>query len=146
MALIDFSDQLVQVPLYYKEIEKDGFTKIIILKDEEALEMLEDEEEKKDVQVLNTWWKILSWQDSNNIANAARSKDANALPGQLDPYRTRDLRLKLCLKKWDLKDANNKDLPVTPDIINKLPPEVIGTLLEKFDKVTDMSAEEVGNS
>ena len=145
MNLVDTDSQLVKITLYYKVKDINGFQKVIILEDEKAKEMLADEKTEKDVNMLNTWWKVLSWQDSNNITNASKVTGEKAMPGELDYYRFRDLRIKMCMKKWDLKGDNGSDIPLTPDTINKLPVDVVLTLNSKYEELMNLDGEEVGN-
>ena len=56
----------------------------------------------------------------------------------------RDLKLKVCLKKWDLKDDNKQDIQVSESIIDQLVPEVAQELLNNFEEVTEASEEQMG--
>ena len=145
MGMIPEPDQLIEIVLYYKEIKINTFNKVVVLEDEKAKEMLENEETKDKVKKLTTHWREMSWQDSNNITKAARVEGPNAKPGELDYYRYRDLRLKICMKKWDLKDDDGNDVILSPEIINQLPVDIVIALVSKYDEVVEMSEEEVGN-
>jgi len=145
MNLTDTDSQLVKITLHYRTKDINGFQKVIIIEDEKAEEMLKDEKRKEEVNIFNTWWKILSWKDSNNITNNSKVQGKDAVPGELDFYRFRDLRIKMCMKKWDLKDDDGVDLPLTPDLVNKLPVDIILYLSNKYEQVIGIDEEELGN-
>ena len=145
MSLLQKQEQLFKITLYYMEKEIDGGICNIILDDKKADKMLADEKQKDKVLVLNTYWKGLSWQDSNNITKASEKRGAEALPGEVDLYRARDLRVKTLLKKWDLLDDDGKNAPVTSENINRLPVEVVLALLKKYDDITTLTDDELKN-
>ena len=64
---------------------------------------------------------------------------------ELDMIAYRDMKLKTCLKKWDLKDDNKQDVPITENIIDQLVPEVAQELLSNFELVTEASEDQLGN-
>ena len=66
MSLLN--DQLVDIRLHYLHKEtKYGSKQLIILEDEKAEEMLQDEERAKQVEILNTRWASLSWAEQNDL-------------------------------------------------------------------------------
>ena len=102
---------------------------------------------KKIISVLRTWWSRMTWKEQNHIY----SRCLRQVPGaegktrtELDMISYRDLKLKVCLKKWDLKDDNKQDIQVSESIIDQLVPEVAQELLNNFEEVTEASEEQMG--
>jgi len=126
-------EQLVKIRLHYKEIEKEGYTKIIVLSDDKVKEMLDDDEQKEKIKVLETFWKVLSWQDQNNIGKNSVIQNEDGTYGDVDQFRYRDLRIKTCLKKWDMKDDDGKEIPCDSVHINMLPAHIVNELVTKYD-------------
>ena len=176
MSLMKAKDQLIHIPLYYMEKEVKGYTKIIILEDDRAKEILaEQEEEKKKktkkeskeaatigekkeepevekkqvetspVECLNSYWKILSWKEQNQISKMSQVQNSAETAIDIDYFRLRDLRIKMCLKKWDLKDDNGNEVPVKPENIDSLPAEVVYTISSKYDTLVALTEDEIKN-
>jgi hypothetical protein len=145
MSLLDNED-LIGIKLYYKYVVREENRKVlIILEDKKAKEMLEDEEKAKEIEVLETGWRILSWQEHNEVMSlSSKSIDPRTGDPTFDFVAYRDAVIKRCLKTWNIK-VNEQDVPVTPDFINKLPSPVILNLYQKFDNSLNYSEEEMGN-
>ena len=145
MSLIKKEPQKVNIPLYYMEKKlSNGFNKIIILEDADALKKMEDEKLKKDVLILNTEWKVLNWKEQNEITKSSTNHGSmgDGSDTYFDFYRYRDSRLKRCLSSWDLKDDAGTPVMVAPQNIDYLPPEVVLALLSKFDTLISISPDE----
>lgn len=145
MSLLN-ANQNIHIPLYYTEKKSDkGFVKIVVLDDDKAQEMIEDDETKGDVQVLNTQWKTLTWKEQNDITKQSL-KDSG--PGfadsgvNIDGFLYRDLRIKHCLKDWDLTDDDGQEIPCTPEKIDDLPSEVVFSLVSKYDDIVLLGEDE----
>ena len=145
MSLIRKEPQKISIPLYYTEkTNAKGFTKIIVLEEKDALKKMETPEKKKLVQVLNTEWKTLNWKEQTEITKQS-TVHGNMPDGSdtyFDYYKYRDLRIKKCLFNWDMKDEMGNPIPVNPQNIDILDPEVVSTLISKFDEITSISPEE----
>jgi len=101
----------------------------------------------KIIQVLKTWWSRMNWKEQNQIyarclRQIATDKESRT---ELDMIAFRDMKLKNCLKKWDLQDDNRQEIPVTPTIIDSLVPEVAQELLNNFELVTEATEEQLKN-
>lgn len=146
MSLLSVNNT-VNVKLYYeiKEVSKD-VRKVHIFDDEEAKKLLESsvEEDKKRVEVLNTQWHSLSWGDSNMITKDCVYFDHNQGMQDIDYFKYRDLRIKKCLKSWDLKDDKGNPVPCVPEVIEKLPVEVVFALVNKYDEIVNLDNDEQG--
>lgn len=103
---------------------------------------------KKVIQVLKTWWARMTWKEQNQIYSRCL-KQATDSEGktrtELDMIFYRDLKLKVCLKKWDLKDDNGGEIHVSDNIIDNLYPEVAQELLNQFELITEASETELKN-
>lgn len=167
MSLLN-TNKLISIKLYYQLINKDGYERIKVLKDEDAIvKITENENDKrqfeskaleeakegddpkkfvlnpnKEVHILNTKWKEISWKEQNDILNQCKS--TNQLTGlpDIDNLKFRDQRIKSCLKEWDLKDDAGQLIPCHPEIIEQLPFEVIFALVQKFDSLINLDDEE----
>ena len=176
MSLMKAKNQLVHIPLYYMEKEVKGYTKIIVLTDEKAKEILKEQEEAKKkktkkevkdvetiventkenieeqevetapVECLNTYWKSITWKEQNQITKMSQipATAENTLI-DIDYFRLRDLRIKMCLKKWDLKDEDGKEVAVTPDNLDSLPADVVYALIAKYDSFVTLTEDEAKN-
>lgn len=101
----------------------------------------------KVISVLRTWWSRMNWEEQNQIYSRCLRQIPEAegkVRTELDMIMFRDMKLKTCLKKWDLKDDNKQDIPITESIINQLVPEAAHELLNSFEKVTEASENELG--
>ena len=103
---------------------------------------------KKVILVLRTWWSRMTWKEQNQIYSRCL-KQVPIADGktrtELDMIAYRDMKLKICLKKWDLKDENKQDVQITENIIDQLVPEVAQELLNNFEMVTEASEEDLKN-
>lgn len=102
----------------------------------------------KVIQSIVTGWRRMTWKDQNVIF----SRCLKTIPGadgnmhtELDTIQYRDLKLKTCLKKWDLKDEQGKEVPVTEDVIDILTPEVAQELINNFEQITEPTSDELKN-
>lgn len=102
----------------------------------------------KIISVLRTWWSRMTWKEQNQIY----SRCLRQVPGtegktrtELDMISYRDMKLKTCLKKWDLKDDAKQEISVTENIIDNLVPEVAQELLNNFEMVTEASEDDLKN-
>lgn len=99
------------------------------------------------IKVLNTWWSRMTWREQNYIYSQCirQISSEGGARTELDMISYRDLKLKTCLKKWDLKDEKGNDIPLTEAIIDNLVPEVAMELLNNFELVTEASEEDLKN-
>lgn len=102
----------------------------------------------KVIEELHTVWRRLTWKEQNEIS----SKCLIHIPmtdgqtrSQWDGIRFRDLKLKACLKGWDLTNEEGRKIPVNDDNIDNLVPEVAHQLVSDFERVTEPSEEDLGN-
>jgi hypothetical protein len=146
MSLIRSKNQLIHIPLYYMEKKMTNeWVKIVIISEEKAKEMMEDESKKNLVLCLNTHWALLNWGDQNNITKNAIFTTPEGYR-DVDMIKVRDMRLKTALKEWDLVDDAGNKQPVSQATIDALPPEVVTALIREYEKRTSLSEEEEKNS
>ncbi len=139
MSLIDISEQTIKISIHYEEKKtKYGYTKPVVLTDEE-LEELEkvsegEEDKKRDVKVLNTEWQVMSWKDDTQIARDSTFTDSVSGTSDFDPYRFRDLRVKKCLIGWDLKDDQGQPIVFRSELVDKLPSDFVFFMIRKYEE------------
>jgi hypothetical protein len=146
MSLLDGNTDTFDIDLYYKFIKVGSGRKLVIVPDDEAKELIKDEEKKKDIEKISTRWSFLTWKEQNEVMNIS-SQTTNPATGerQFNFLTYRDSIIKRCLKKWDIK-VNGQDIPVSPQAIDQLPGPVVMALYQKFEKIMDYTEEEQKNS
>ena len=94
-----FDANLVEIKLYYTLKEKGNSKLLVVLTDEKAEKMLEDEDQKGKVESISTKWSIMNWREQNVSVDKAYSK-SNNLTGEkvFDHITYRDSIIKSCLK------------------------------------------------
>jgi ribosomal protein L31E len=137
------SEELINIPIYYTVKKGKRATKTVVLTEEEAKKRLEDEKTKASVQVLNTVWKQLDYQQSRDIRGQANS--FNSITRQIDFNYTlyRDLRFKACLVDWDSQE-NGVKVPVTAERINTLHPDIADAMMNEYDAAVNFTDDEEG--
>lgn len=143
MSLFDELD-VISIKLYYTLKKKDNTTRLVILDDKKAEEMLKNEETKDKVEVLNTTWKTMSWKDNNEVMKLAASS-INPVTGasEFSMVMYRDVIVKRCLRGWDLTE-NGQNVPVNPQNIDRLPSNIVTSIYSKYDEIINYSEEEMG--
>ena len=138
-----FDDNLLDIALYYTYKSRGSSRQLLILDDEKAQKMLEDPEQKEQVEVMNTKWQELSWLEHNEMMRQLERSNPNTGEPSLDWPLFNDARVKKCLKWWDLKASDNdpQPLPVEPQWIDKLPAPIVRALLERYDEATTVTEE-----
>lgn len=103
----------------------------------------------KVIYTMRTKWKRMSWKDQNIIF----SKCLKTVPGndgvprtELDTITYRDMKIKQCLKEWDIKNARGEVEPVSPQAIDSLIPEIVSELINAFERYTEANADDLGES
>jgi len=144
MSLLDGIDD-IEIKLYYKYITVKGSKRLIIVENMKAEELLKDKEKSKEIEMLVTGWRMLTWKEQNEVSNLA-SQTINVQTGekQFSYLIYRDSVIKRCLKTWNLT-MNEKPVSVSADMIDKLPGPVVFSLYEKFERLIDYSDEELKN-
>ena len=148
MSLLDSISQSIEIKLYYKEIVNQyGVRAIKIIPDEIAEEKLTSSKESSEEQIklLVTTWKILSWKDDNDIVRDATKTDVISGNASFNAFLYRDLKVKKCIIGWDMKDNDGKDIPFSPEILDKMPADIMYALINKYEKITSMNEEEIKN-
>jgi len=101
---------------------------------------------KKMISKLVTHWTKPNWKDQNTIISRSLKTTTTAngnTMNELDGVKYRDLKLKMCLKKWSLVDEQGNAIEVTADIIDMLDPVVAQELLTNFEKVTEPTEDDL---
>ncbi len=103
-------------------------------------------DEQKTIGKVKTLWRRMTWKDQNTIYSQCIRENIDSqgkVNAKFDAIMFRDMKLKTCLKSWDVKDENTKDqIPITAALIDDLDPEVAQELLSSFEQVTEPSDKE----
>jgi len=145
MSLIDSEfTALLDIKLYYIQKSVGTGKKLVILEDKKGEELLK--EGKEGVEVLETKWRPLLWQENNDVMEKA-SGSVNPQTGekQFNFIAYRDAIVKKCIKEWNIKTDEGQPIPVISQNIDKLPASVVTNLYRKFETVIEYSEEELGN-
>jgi hypothetical protein len=135
-ALLGSNDDNLVITLYLQlKTNKFGATRVVILSDDDAKRMLEDPAKKAEVKILNTRWRLSRWREENDLM--LRIQRPNPITNQMEPDWSayRDLRIKMFMADWDL-EANGQRVPVTPEAVDRLPPEVALELYTRYIQAT----------
>ena len=97
------------------------------------------------ISKLITHWTKPIWKDQNIIISRSLKTTAtgDGTVNELDGVKYRDLKLKMCLKKWNLTDEKGQVIPVEPQIIDMLEPVVAQELLSNFERVTEPTSDDL---
>ncbi len=171
--ILDPSRQFVSIDIFYiEEVKKHGNSVFHFVESKSDLDewkakgyVMETEVEKplektgedvpgapitntKVISKLNTQWKRLTWKDQNMIFSRALKQipmSDGRTRTELDTIIYRDMKLKTCLKRWDLVDDNKVSIVCDETMIDLLDPTVAQQMLNEFEKVTEASGEDLGN-
>ena len=103
---------------------------------------------KKVINILRTWWSGMTWKEQNIIYARCLRQTTDVegrIRSEIDMISFRDLKLKSCLKKWDLKNDAGQDISISDGMIDNLYPEVAQELLNTFEKITEATGDELKN-
>ena len=98
---------------------------------------------------ISTKWKRMLWKDQNTIFSKClrtRHNPEGVAQTELDSITYRDMKLKTCLKDWDLKDSAGNIVPVNNETIDMLTPEIANELINAFERYTEATADDLGES
>lgn len=166
--VLDPNKQLVNIVTYYIEKEKKaGNSVFYFINSAESMDEWKNKgyitksglaEKRKSgedfatqagiIEELRTTWRRLTWKDQNDISAKSLMHiptQDNQTRIQWDGIKFRDMKLKVCLKGWDLTDENGNKVPITNEVIDNLVPEVANQLLNDFERVTEPSEDDLGN-
>ena len=104
--------------------------------------------EEKIIQQLVTSWKRPLWREHNEMyASCLRQHPTpdGKIKVELDVIRLRDLKLRKCLKGWDAIDENGNKIPIDDNTIDNMVPELANELIMAFERVTEISDDDLGN-
>lgn len=159
--LLDPNKRFIAIEIYYiEEIKKHGNSVFKFIRSRDEFEdwrkkgyVVEGEQQETDkttgktIHKLVTHWTKPTWKDQNIIISRSLKTTTTAdgrTINELDGVKYRDLKLKLCLKKWSLTDENSGEpVAVTAEVIDLLDPVVAQELLSSFERVTEPTAEDL---
>jgi len=136
--------ELVCFPLFFQMKEnKFGIKRLTVLEEEKAKKIMSDP--KHIVQVLNTKWRLASWEDQNKMMKQCQVPNEITGQTEIDWGKYRDTRIKSLLAEWDITVSDGK-VAVTPEYIDKLPADLVLALYEKYNEMTQITDDEMGKS
>jgi len=143
LALFSEKEDVVGVPLYYQiKKNKHGISRIVILDNNKAEELMSKNDNEADVKVLNTKWRQARWGDQNTLVKQCQKINAATGATEVDWTKFRDMRIKQLLVDWDIT-MHGKKVDVTVDAIDKLPAELVLGLYERYDAATSFDEAEM---
>ena len=102
----------------------------------------------KIISRVETFWRRITWADQNTLLSTSM-KNIIGSDGQtateIDGVKFRDMKLKMCLKRWDVKDDQGQPVPINNATIDMLVPEVAQELLSSFERVTEATSKALKN-
>lgn len=162
--LLEPNKRFVAIELYYvEEVKTHGNSVFSFIRTREELEdwkkkgytvegdqtQPQPDPAKKSPKLINklvTHWTKPAWKEQNTLISRSlrtTTSEGRAI-NEIDGVKYRDLKLKLCLKKWSLLDeASGQPVPVTPEVIDMLDPSVAQELLSSFERVTEPTPEDL---
>lgn len=125
--------KMVSIPLYYRITDGPyDNMQFQILAREEGKKAVEKGDSS--VEVLNTKWRANSWQLTNVLMQSSLSYNPQTGQHEVDLTKYQDNMLKSCLVEWDLTDEGDQAIPVTPEALDDLPPEIAKGLIRVYDR------------
>ena len=156
--LLDPKNRFINIKIYYiEEVKNHGNSVFTFIRNGDELDKWQQKgyviydksvsnavttpSSDKVIHVLNTHWTKSTWKDQNYIISRSL-KNVTSSDGktssELDGIKYRDLKLKLCLKKWDYIDENSGEpVSITAEVIDALDPSIAVELISTFEKVTE---------
>lgn len=146
--LLDPNKNFINIEIYYVEEQKiHGHTVLHFIKSEEEFKewkdkgyQVKDPTKPINAKVINklvTTWKRMIWKEQNSMYSKCIRQFPGAEGKDFDPVRYRELKLKNCLKNWDLTDEHGKPVELTEENIDHLDPSMALELIASFEKVTE---------
>lgn len=158
--VLDPDKQLIGISTYFvEEIRKHGNSVFHFIRSKDdfdewkakgyvAEDQISPDQPKPDkiIRKILTYWKTVSWKDSNSIL--AKSLRQSIRPDgthhqEVDGISYRDMKLKMCLKRWSLTDDGGKPIEISESIIDNLDPMFAHELLTSFEEITEPSANDL---
>ena len=140
MSLLIRNDQLINIVFHYLEVSNQHVSRFQFIQSKEEFEKHKNDPNFKE---LNTSWQIMTWAEHNKVYSQCIQYTTNEEGIQLsnlDFIKFRDLKLKTCLKNWDLKDDTGRLVNITSSVIDQLHPQVADELLAGFERMTEVSS------
>ena len=144
MSLLDNANQdLINIKLYYMIKPTKSGKKVMVIEDDKAEIMLKDPEKAKLVEVLDTYWKSLTWGEQRDLEGIATETGSDG-ERNFNAIKFRDAAIKRCLKKWNMT-VSDKPVEVASNYIDQRPAEIVFALYMKFNTAISYTDTEMGN-
>ena len=86
----------------------------------------------EDIKTINTKWKRMSWGVQDEIYDSCLTSDSEGRE-RIDLMKYNKEVVNKLMAQWDLKDAEGNIIPIVPEIISRLDPEIGRVLVTKFN-------------
>lgn len=117
------------------------FTISITYKEDGSLQILKDGE--PDGKTDTFTFRRPNWGDIRTMNSYAVLVDAVSGKAIIDPYKYMDIKIKMLLVGWTLKQGE-EDLPLSADNVNRLDPILFQSLFEKLEhKINPPASDEI---
>lgn len=160
--ILDPNKSFIQIDTFYvEEIKRMGPLEIIkhhFIRSQDELEEwtgrgysmpqqgTENQDDEKTIKKLSTKWKRLTWKEQNVILSSCFISKPSAdgkLITSMDGMKFREMKLKTCLKDWDILDSYGNKIPITEENIDNMVPEVANELIDSFEKLTEPTGDDL---
>jgi len=109
------------------------------------IQVPKDANDGKVIREIHSSWRRMTWAETNQVWSQCLKQIAGkdgAPKVDFDGIKYRELKLKKCLKGWNVRDDSGNPIPLTPESIDNLIPEAARELLDNFEKVTETTEKE----
>ena len=103
-----------------------------------------EKDAKSDVKEVMTFWKRMDWGTQTKIVEESQ-KDGENKDSSIDWTKYRLNQMKYLLVGWDLKTADNQQIPINEKILKRLDFNIAISLIRKYEEVITPSEEEIEN-
>ena len=114
----------------------------------ETRESVPDFDPKMVIDAIKTDWRRLTWSEHNNLYSKCMVQQVGhdgKVRVNLDWIKYKDMKLKTCLKRWDIKGDDGKEIALSEASIDLMVPEIAQALLDQFEQITEFSEGDLKN-
>ena len=137
MSLLIRNDNLINIAFHYVETQTQYGSHFKFMQNQKEFQ---EHQHEPNFKTLNTSWQVMTWAEHNKTYGQCiqyTTSEEGLQISNLDFIKFRDLKLKICLKNWDLKDDTGRPVKVSAGVIDQLDPRVAEELLSGFERISD---------
>jgi hypothetical protein len=133
MPLFVNDEDSITITVYYTSQKNSSGVRITKMIDKKkAEEMLKIPEKAAIVEQLNCKFRLPTWAAQQKLFSESNVYDPALGAKDTDLALFSDLQLKKNLIGWDATDENGRELPVTSELIDMLPPSIANDILGQY--------------